>query len=411
MFLLTNANVFDGVSEELIEGIDVLIEDNSIREVGSGLKSSGAHTIDLSGHTLLPGLIDAHVHVYAADLDLTRNMRRPWTYLAHYANRFLSHCLRKGFTTVRDVGGADYGLALALQDGHLSGPRLFYGGRILSQTGGHADWRPQFEDAAPPLCTCSALDQKLSVVVDGNESILRAVREELRRGAHHVKILASGGVASPSDSVDGAQYSDDEIRLVVAEGERHGAYVAAHCHSAESVRRCAALGVRSIEHATLIDEPTASAISGSRVFVVPTMAVIYAFHDDGARLGLPAASVVKLKKVFGHALGSLEIMKRAGLTVGFGTDLLGPLYSRQWTEFKIRSEIFSPVEILRQATSINAELLNMKGRLGTVAPGAYADLIAVRGNPLRDLNVLASQDASPAFVMKDGRVAAHSGVH
>jgi len=402
---LTNATLFDGISDELLEDRSVLIEGDRIVEVADGTISSSAdQVIDLGGQTLLPGLIDAHVHVYTSELNLSSNMRRPWTYLAQYANRFLGNMLDCGFTSIRDVGGGDFGLAMALEAGLVTGPRLFYGGRILSQTGGHADWRPQYEDdPVAALCTCcGAMDQKLAVLADGVPGVLRAVREELRRGVSHIKILASGGVASPSDPVDNLQYTDDEITAIVGETTRHGKYVAAHCHPASSIRRSVELGVRSIEHGTLIDEETAIFVAASDAYVVPTMAVMFALYEDGAELGLPPASVAKIHQVFDRAIEGLEIMKAAGIRLGFGTDLLGPHHVRQCTEFTIRKRVFSPLEILRQATSTNAEILNASGEIGCVAPGACADLIAVRGNPLEDIELLAANGAQLSLIIKGG---------
>ena len=313
-------------------------------------------------------------------------MRRPFSYVAHHASRFLKHMLNTGFTTVRDVGGGDVGLAHALKDGLVSGSRLIYGGRLLSQTGGHADWRPGHEhDPTCIPCGCGMIDQRMSVLADGVDEVLKATREELRRGASHIKIVASGGVASPEDPVNALQYSPEEIAAIVGETRRHGSYVAAHCHPAGAIRACAQLGVRTIEHATLIDEETAKIVKQSGAYIVPTMAIIAGLAKDGAALGLPRASQLKLEEIAGHAQSAMAIAHAAGVPLGFGTDLLGPLYTRNLTEFDLRRDVFTPVEILRQATSVNAELMQMNGKIGCVAPGAFADLVAVDGNPLDDI--------------------------
>jgi imidazolonepropionase-like amidohydrolase len=397
--------IFDGSSDSLIEGIEVVVEGDRIVALDREAALKADRVIDLHGRTLMPGLIDAHVHVYAAELDLTRAMRRPFTYLSHYAARFLRHMLSTGFTTVRDVGGADHGLVRAIADGLIEGPRLFHGGRVLSQTGGHADWRPGGEEEPGPVaCSCGLIDQRTAVLADGVDQVLQAAREEFRRGARHIKIMASGGVASPSDPLTGLQYSPAEIRAVVEEAERHGRYVAAHCHPAEAIRRCAELGVRTIEHATLIDEPTAQIVVKSGAFVVPTLAVIDAFSSQGPALGLPQASQEKLKVIARHAQRSLEIVRDAKIPVGFGTDLLGPLHERNLTEFTLRKDVFTPVEILRSATSINARILQSEGELGCIAPGAYADLIVVDGDPLQDLNVMLTGRAGMPIIMKAGDI-------
>lgn len=405
-FLIRRVAIFDGSNPTLQEDMDVLIEDEQIVEASSSrIRAPGAHVIELPGHTLMPGLIDGHVHVYAADVSLTRNMQRPWTYLAHHAARFLRTALQNGFTTVRDMGGADFGLAMSLRDGLLEGPRLYYCGRILSQTGGHADWRAVDEDqGSGHCCSCGFHDQKLSVIVDGKDAVTGAAREELRRGATHLKILASGGVASPSDAVDNLQFSDEEISAVVEEAQRHAVYVAAHCHPSEAIRRCVRLGVRTIEHATLIDPATARLLAESEAYAVPTVAVLHALATDGQSFGLSARSAGKARQILGSALEGLEHMRRAGVRVGFGTDFLGPQQAKQLEEFTLRREVFSAFEILRSATSVNAEILGAADKLGCVAPGAYADLIAVRGNPLEDIGLLAAGGRNLSLIMKAGKV-------
>lgn len=401
-YLLKSAAVFDGSSPDLTED-DVVVENGRIVDIAPRLSAAAATQIDLAGQTLMPGIIDAHVHVYASELNLTSNMRRPWTYLAQYAHGFLGHMLSYGVTSIRDVGGGDYGLAQALANGLVMGPRLFYGGRLLSTTGGHADWRPgQEDDHDHHLCNCGAIDQKLAVLADGPDAVLRAVRDELRRGADHIKIVASGGVASPNDPVDNLQFTDDEIRTICDEVTRHGRYVAAHCHPAAAVERSVRLGVRTIEHGTLIDDATARYVAEQGAYLVPTMAVIYAFHEDGAKYGLPPASVRKIEEVFGHAQSGMERMKKAGCKIGFGTDLLGLQHTRHGTEFTLRKDVFTSLEILRQATSTNAEILNRSGEIGCIRVGARADLIAVRGNPLDDIELLAAQGRHLSLIMRDG---------
>jgi imidazolonepropionase-like amidohydrolase len=276
---------------------------------------------------------------------------------------------------------------------------------VVSQTGGHGDFRAAEHDAYLHCCGCAAAHvDALAAVVDGVDQVRAAVREELRRGATHIKIMASGGVASPNDPLERCQFADDEISAAVEEAVRWGAYAVAHCHPAEAIGRAVRLGVRSIEHATLVDEDTARMMASHNAFAVPTMATIFALLDDGPALGFPARSVEKLRKLGGSALAGLEIMKAAGVPMGFGTDLLGPHYVRQGTEFELRARVLPALEILRSATSINAMLLNQEGTLGCIRPGAAADLIVTQANPLEDISVLAKPDgASIAAVMRDGR--------
>jgi imidazolonepropionase-like amidohydrolase len=214
--------------------------------------------------------------------------------------------------------------------------------------------------------------------------------------------MTSGGVASPTDPLERCQYSDEEIRAAVDEATRFGSYVATHCHPAEAVRRSAELGVRSIEHCTLVDREAAEIVAARGSYAVPTMATIFALLDDGERLGFPPASITKLKKLADRSLSSLEILQRAGVKMGFGTDLLGPQHVRQSTEFTLRARVLAPLEILRSACSVNAELLNQTGQLGCIREGAAADLLVVDGEPLSDVSVL-SQPDNLRVIMQAGR--------
>ena len=403
--VFTSARIFDGESAALRAGVNVFVDGGVIREISARPAAGDAEVVDCGGRVLMPGLIDAHVHVYAAGLNLVRLAQSPQSYLAHFAARFLRTSLDRGFTTLRDVGGADIGLAMAIKDGLLDRvPRLLYGGRVLSQTGGHGDFRPGDHSLdSGHYCGCSYHSDQLAVIADGADAVRKAVREELRRGASHIKIMASGGVASPTDPLDRCQYSDDEIRAAVDEAERAGSYVAAHCHPKEAVRRAAELGVRSIEHATLIDLPTAEYVAERGSFAVPTMAVLIALVEEGEKLGFPAVSMEKLKRVSDSALSSLEVMKRAGVKMGLGTDLLGALHVRQSTEFTLRAKVLPAIDVLRSACAINAELLGQTGKLGCIREGAVADLLVLDGNPLEDISVLGSGGGQIPIIMKDGR--------
>lgn len=402
--LFANAALFDGTGPELRLGAQVLVADGLIQAVSDrAIRAPGdCEVIDLGGRTLMPGLIDAHVHIWATDLDILKLITRRTEYLAAFAYRSLAAMLDRGFTTVRDAGGTDVGYAQALQDGLAIGPRLLHAGRFLSQTGGHGDFRRPGDFA----CACELREgggARFTHVVDSPDEVRKAVREELRNGAHQIKIMGSGGVASPADPVDRQQFSDAEISAAVEEAERQGAYVMAHCHPAGAIRRCAALGVRSIEHATLIDQDAAEVVAEKGAFVVPTLATIYALLEDGDKLGLPPVSQAKLREVSGGVLQGLQVMRRTNLKIGFGTDLLGSQQDRQGTEFQLRAQVFQPAEILRQATSINAELLRLDDKIGKVAPGLVADLIVVDGDPIADVSVLGQGGASLPVILQGGR--------
>lgn len=402
--LFRGARVFDGHSPDL-RAADVLVRDGTIAEVAPNLAVEDADIVDCGGRVLMPGMIDAHVHVYATSLNVTQVVTTPATYRALYASVFLRHMLSCGFTTVRDTGGADVGLYRGLAEGLIDGPRLYYGGRVMSQTGGHGDFRPHDHDGWAECCACpgAAHIDFFTAVVDGPDAMRRAVREELRRGAHHIKIMGSGGVASPNDPLDRCQFNDEEIRTAVEECERHGSYVLAHCHPTIAIRRCVELGVRCIEHGTIIDEPTAAFVAERGAYIVPTMSVIFALLEDGPKLGLPPVSYQKLLQVSGHALEGLRIMRQAGVRMGFGTDLLGGHHRRHGTEFSIRAKVLTPLEILRSACTVNAEILNETGKLGCIRPGAHADVLVVDGNPLEDIHILAADGDRLPVIMKAGQ--------
>jgi imidazolonepropionase-like amidohydrolase len=397
-----SARVFDGESEKLREGVDVVVEGGGIREIAEQPVAEDAEVIDCGGRFLMPGLIDAHVHVYAAGLNIVRVAQSPVSYLAHFAAKFMRSSLDRGFTTLRDVGGADVGLALAIKDGLLDRvPRLFYGGRVISQTGGHGDFRPG-DHLLDHYCGCSYHSDPMATIADGADEVRKAVREELRRGAAHIKIMGSGGVASPTDPLDRCQYSDDEIRAAVEEADRAGSYVAAHCHPKEAVRRAAALGVKSIEHATLIDRETAEFVAERGSYTVPTISTLVALLEEGESLGFPKGSMEKLKRVADSTLGSLEIMKKAGVKMGLGSDLLGTLHTRQSTEFTLRAKMLPAIDVLRSACVVNAELMGQAGKLGCIRAGAFADVLVLDGNPLEDMSVLGSGGDRIPIIMKDG---------
>ena len=394
--------VFDGVSADPRENATVVVEDGRIKEVADGAvrAPADAERVACAGRTLMPGLIDAHFHALLMDLNIPSLDDLPASLIYQHARHSLEGALRRGFTTVRDAGGADLGLALAVERGLIAGPRVLFSGRGLSQTGGHGDMRSQtrFEP-----CGCAGYHGIITQVADGVDAVRQAVREELRKGAHQIKMMVSGGVLSPTDPIWMDQYSDEEIRVGVEEAATRRTYVMAHSHTASAVRRCAALGVRSIEHGTQIDAEAAEVAAEAGAFVVPTLVTIFAMLESGAEFGLPKIFADKLQGLGDDGLRSLEICQAAGVPMGFGTDLLGPLQDRQSQEFLIRSEVLEPVDVLRSATSINAALVQRSGELGTIAPGAIADILVVDGDPLSDLGLLQEQGRHIPVIMKDGR--------
>ncbi len=406
MLALTNAEIFDGIENRRTRA-SVLIEGERIAAVGQAPPPEGAEVIDCGGRTLMPGLIDAHIHAYCYDLNLNRLQNLPVTMYAHHAANMLGEMLERGFTTVRDTGGADYGLWMAIEHGLITAPRLFYCGKALSQTGGHVDMRRAHEhgphDDEAVLCGCCFVNP-MGIVVDGVDAVRRVVRENLRRGGSFIKFCGSGGVSTTSDPLDGIQFSNEEVRAIVEEVENHGVYCTAHIHPDRALKRAVELGVHCIEHGTLIEPDTAGMAAEAGTYIVPTLAVIAALAEEGEAFGYPRESLDKLDRIKDEAIERLGHMKRAGVKLGFGTDLIGPLHGRQCIEFGLRAEVFSNFEILHQATAMNAEILGAKGDLGQVRAGALADLLLVDGNPLEDLSCLASDGAGIPLIMTRGKL-------
>lgn len=404
--ILENARLFDGVNADCPTGMSVAIEKGVIKEVSDkAIAASDAQRIDLGGRTLMPGLIDLHIHAYASDVNFQRVDAMGPAHRTAHAVRMLGHALDCGFTTVRDIGGGDWSLWRSIEEGLIRGPRFLYAGRIVSMTGGHGDMRPMSVDGHHDhgFCQCGQANS-LTVIADGVDACLTAVREEFRRGAHTIKIMGSGGVASPTDPIWMNQYREDEVRAIVNECVERRSYASAHCHPDSAIRRCVEFGVRCIEHGTLIGDETAAFVAERGAYIVPTMAIIFALRELGPSMGFPPESQEKLDYVFDQALSGMDRMRNAGVKIGFGTDLLGTTYTRQCTEFEIRSEVFTPIEILRQATSIAAKVLQMEGKLGCVAADAHADLIVVDGDPLQDIGLLARNGEALPLIMRGGEI-------
>ncbi|MEQ1755228.1 MAG: amidohydrolase family protein [Micropepsaceae bacterium] len=399
--LFHNLNLLDPRWDEPRPGYEVLVEGDRIREVSDKpLKSGSALKVNCGGRTLMPGLIDCHVHACLVELNIGKLEAMPLTLLTARASQLLRAMIDRGFTTIRDTGGADWGLKQAVDTGIIPGPRMFISGRPITVTGGHGDSRRRTAGDAPCKC-CNALSF-LMETADGVSKVRQAVREQMRQGADQIKIFVSGGVASPWDPLDSIQYSEGEIAAAVEEASNFGRYVLAHAYTPEAITRAINNGVRTIEHGNLIDAPTARLMASRGSLMVANLVAYYAMRERGQQLGLSADMLAKNDIVIDGGLRSLEICKQAGVPVGFGSDLLGELQVDQSREFLFRSEVLKPIEIIRQATLVGADIVRQTGKLGVIEPGAYADLIVVDGNPVRDLNLFQDQGAHLSAIMKAG---------
>jgi imidazolonepropionase-like amidohydrolase len=390
----TRATLFDSPSGRLKPHATVVVEGDTVADVlFDSTRVDDARVIDVAGRTLLPGLIDAHVHVTATSHDFLRLSHTPASLITAQAKDILEGMLMRGFTTVRDAAGADRGLVEAIERGLLQGPRLFIAGQAISQTGGHGDIRPA--GATQLMCPCAGLGL-LGMVADGVGPVRRAAREQIRNGAHQIKIMAGGGVSSPTDPIGGTQFSVEELRALCEEAEAANLYAMAHAYSPRSITRAVQAGVRSIEHGNLLDEATAREMASHGAWLVATLA------REGAALGWSSSMLEKLDRVKAQGVESLRIAKAAGVPIGFGTDLLGHMHDDQSNEFSLRLPAMSAAEILQSATVVSARLMGQEGRLGVVARGAAADLLVVDGDPTRDVSLLQSQGAFMPVVMKGG---------
>ncbi|MEZ4673776.1 MAG: amidohydrolase family protein [Caldilineaceae bacterium] len=400
--ILTNAAVLDVVQGVLRPDQSVVIADDQIVDVHPGLPMDvpqSADVTDVGGRTVMPGLCDAHVHVIAWTANISAQTRHPPAYTTARAGVILKEMLMRGFTTVRDCAGADYGLALAVEEEYLTGPRVLICGHALSQTGGHGDSRGPGERVLEPYG-----DLALGLLCNGVPAVRAACRDEIRRGAHHIKLMLSGGVASPTDRLTNDQFALDEIRAAVEEAEMAGLYVTGHTYTARAVNRAIECGVRSLEHCNLIDETSIELFLKHNAFMVPTLATYQALYTEGQSAGFPPELNDKLALVRDKGIFALEMAHQAGVKIAYGTDLLGDLHKHQLSEFAIRSQVQKPIDILRAATINAAELFNEAGETGVVAAGARADLLVVDGNPLADLACLQTPETHLQIIMKAGRI-------
>jgi len=401
--IFSNAKLLLDGFDSLQPGWEVQVEDGLIRAVSASPlpRTPDAIVFDVGGRTLMPGLIDAHAHIMGLSLT-PKNIAYAEAEVTMASVAYLRNCLMDGFTSIREAGGADHATARLLAEGAAIGPRLFYSGKALTQTGGGADFRTPDEHLDP--CGHVGPFSNMSVITDGIDEVRRAAREELRKGASQIKIFASGGVVFPAEGhASRWEFSDGELRAIVEEAAARDTYVMAHAYTDDAVRRCLAAGVRSIEHANFVSEETVAMIGAAGAFVVPTFISLVQRVESAAEHSLAPAIVANLQHTIARGRRVYAWARKHGVAIGLGTDLWGPEAQKsQLRELGLRRDLDAPLDILRSATITNAELLMHKGRLGTIAEGAYADLQVVDGDPLADIGVLLDPQRSLKLIMKDG---------
>jgi imidazolonepropionase-like amidohydrolase len=411
-FAFANVRVFDGKSDALRAGLRVEVEGGAIRAVepaGTPV-GEGVEVVDCGGRVLIPGLIDAHWHAMIAPIPFDKLFTADVGYINLVAAAEAERTLMRGFTSVRDMAGPAFALRRAIDDGYVKGPRIWPSGAMISQTGGHGDFRFPYEiPSAPdaPLSRSDALGG--GAIADGADRVLMRAREQLMLGASQVKLAAGGGVVSNYDPIDVSQYTEPEFRAAVEAAENWGTYVAVHAYTPRAIRTAIRAGVRCIEHGNLMDEPTAKLIAERNVWLSTQP---FLDNEYAAPLSNPAWQQ-KMRQVFAGTDAAYRLAKAHGIKTAWGTDIVfaPEMTKHQGAMLTTLTRWYKPVEILKMATSLNGELLAMSGprnpypgKLGVIEEGALADLILVDGDPIADINLIADPEKNFVLIMKDGRV-------
>lgn len=395
-YALVGGHIVDVVAGQLISSHSLIIKDGTINDIcrDEELKDSIPH-ISLNGRYITPGLIDCHAHCFVGQFGDRGNVMP--SEMTARAGQHLEGMLQRGFTTVRDAGGADSGHRSAVEKGLFPGPRLFVSGKILSQTGGHGDQR-----AIADVCGCESVAGGMSIIADGVDAVRKAVRENARQGVDQIKIMGGGGVASPGDKLIHPQYSLEEIEAITDEANRCGRYVMAHIYSDIGIRRAVEKGVRSVEHGNFLSNDTAKLMNERNAHLVPTLVTYQADAKYGPSFGWTEENSSKNAEVLSSGLTSLENALSNGVNVGYGTDLCWSPKTYQGDGLIIHEKVCGAAEALRHCTLNNARIVRMEGQIGEITIGAHVDLVIVETNPLKGLDCFSQQSNSVVAVLQAG---------
>ncbi|EGX90725.1 amidohydrolase [Cordyceps militaris CM01] len=411
-YILHNANVVDTAHARIIPRQTVTLRSGLIDSVQPTHSvshpvlpaSASVVEVDLDGRYLCPGLIDCHVHLTAVAGSASLGFDEADLAVSYFRQPFLcQQMLSRGFTSVRDTGGATLALKEAIADDVFPGPRVFLANKAISQTGGHGDVRTAHDKADGDCCQCGT-QSSISVVADGVSACLAVAREQLRQGADFIKIMVGGGVASPTDRIENTQFTAAEIRAIADVADSYGTYVTAHAYTAKAIRHAVDNGVRGIEHGNMLDADTARYMAARGVWLTPTLITYKAMGEDQYSAFLPPENQAKNQQVLARGVASLRLAHDAGVTICHGSDLLGPLQAEQSREFGLRAQGLPSPVVLQGATVHAARMLRQEQRLGQTKKGFAADLLVLTANPLDDVSVLDEPEKSVLVVVKNGRV-------
>lgn len=408
--VITNVRIFNGTADVLSPPMSVLVEGDRITRIDASIDApEGATVIDAKGRTMTPGFIDAHAHIMF-QMSVGEAEHSDELYFGYVATQTANTYLMHGFTTIRDASGNTFSLKKAIDRGIVKGPRIYPSGPMISQTSGHSDHRTD-NDASALIAKEPSTFMKYDMVqiADGRADVLKAVRENLRRGASQIKIAGGGGTGSYADPLDVTEYTPDEIRAAVEAASDWGTYVMAHVYNSKGIRRAIDNGVKSIEHGNLVDEETLQYMKDKGVWLSPQVSV-YTYIPKG----YTEDQAEKHRQAFAGIDHMFTLCKKIGFTnIAFGSDIITEpeQMAKINDEFAFRAKWFTPAEIMRQATSNTAELLALSGprnpypaKLGVIEEGAYADILLINGDPLKDVSILTDPERNIALIMKGGTI-------
>lgn len=402
--LLSGATLIDGLGAEPLPHGSVLVEGDRIARVAAGGAPRDAELVDLSGLTLLPGLIDAHVHIgYSSEMRAVLNMEVSIAERAADIFRTLRETLDAGFTAVRDCGGIDHGVLRTVGRGLVPGPRIWASASPLVQCGGHGHFGSPF---LPPDATFHFRVRGLTAVgqiSDGCDEVRKAARECFRQGASFLKMAVTGGVVSIADSLEDTQFTVEEIATAVAEAQARHTYVTVHAHNLGGIHNAIKGGVECVEHGTGIDEETAAMMAANHVSLVPTLAIAQDLVENFDRLGLPPQIRDRVGDTMRGMSDGLLAAREAGVLVGSGSDLIGPVQNRRGLEIALKARLIGAMAAITSATSVNARIMRVQDKIGSIEPGKLADMIAVDFDPLAEPDLFADPDRV-ILVVKAGQI-------